>query len=33
MQTLLLEKGITNLLVSDVLYSWALLKGGRGEEG
>lgn len=34
MQALLLEIGIINLLVSDVLHKWAVLKGGQeGEEG
>lgn len=30
MQALLLEKGIRNLLESDVLHKWAVLNGGRG---
>ena len=30
MQALLLEVGIINLLVSDVLHKWLVLKGGRG---
>lgn len=30
MQALLLEIGIVNLLVSDVVHKWAVLKGGQG---
>lgn len=33
MQALLLEIGIMNLLVSDVLHKWAVLKEGWGQGG
>lgn len=33
MQALLLEKGIRNLLESDVHHKWAVLNGGRGGGG